>query len=88
MKSLHLLLIATILSIQAHALESSAILGVAAQFENSTPDQQYKAGLELYKLIDDATVPGKCDPAEVTKTLVSALQSKSVPPEAIKRWIL
>lgn len=84
MKSLHLLLIATILSNQAHALDSNAILGVAAQFENSTPDQQYKAKLELNKLIDDATIPGKGDPAEVTKTLVSALQSKGLPPEAIK----
>lgn len=84
MKIFHLLIIAGGLATPLHALDSETILAVAGKFETSTPDAQYQDRLALYELIDDATIPGKSDPAALTRTLVLVLQGKSVPPEAAK----
>ncbi len=84
MKFIHSFFVATFLAAQAYALESSAVLAVAAKFDNASPDDQYKARVELSKLIDDATAPGKTAPADATKTLVTVMQAKGVSPEAAK----
>ncbi len=84
MKFLPPLFIATFLAAHTHALESGAVLAVTAKFDNASPDDQYKARVELFRLIDGATAPGKTAPAEVTKTLVTVMQGRGVSPEAAK----
>ena len=40
---------------------------MAGKFDSASADEQYAARMELLRLIDDATAPGKDGPAAVTK---------------------
>jgi HEAT repeat protein len=78
------LIIAAVLVSQVHALEPAAVTAVAAKFNDPSPAAQYNARVELNRLLDDATAPGKDDPAAVTKTLCAVLQGEDVSQEAQK----
>ncbi|MBC8126162.1 MAG: HEAT repeat domain-containing protein [Gloeobacteraceae cyanobacterium ES-bin-144] len=69
------------------ALESAEITALSAKFTSPSGDEQYKARIELAQFVDQATLPGKGDPAAVSKLLGSAIQSPDTPPEA-KKYLL
>jgi HEAT repeat protein len=79
-----LLIIAAVMAAQVHALEPAAVTAVAAKFNDPSPDAQHNARIELNRLLDDATAPGKEDPAAVTKTLCAVIQGEGVSQEAQK----
>jgi HEAT repeat protein len=76
-----------ILAVQARALETAAVTAVASKFGNPSPEEQYNARVELNRLIDDATAPGKNEHAAVTRALCAVLQNKEIPREA-RKYIL
>lgn len=84
MKFYHSIFIAATLATHVQAIELEAITAVAAKFDNPALDEQYKARLELNQLIDQASAPGKEDPAALTKSLVLALQASGTSREADK----
>lgn len=87
MKLLQSILIAGSLVTPLSALEPSAVSAVAAKFSDSSPDEQYKARIELNQLVDQATAPGKEDTSAVTAVLIQVLAAKGTPVEA-KKYIL
>jgi len=84
MKFLLPLFIAAALAAPSLALETAAVTAVAARFESPSHDEQYQAQIELNRLIDNATIPGKGDATAVTKTLCAVLQDAATPHEARK----
>ena len=77
MKIFPILLFGGLLIARLHALESAELAAVTKQFANPSGDEQYKARAELNRLVAQATLPGKGDPAAVTQLLVAAIQSSS-----------
>lgn len=69
------------------ALETAAVSAVTAKFESPSHDEQYQARIELNRLIDEATIPGKGDAAAVTRTLCAVLQDAGTSQEA-KKYLL
>lgn len=84
MKFLSFFLIGGLSVARLHALESTEVVAVAKRFDNPVADEQYQARMELNRLVAQATLPGKGDPAAVTKVLVSILQSPDTSAEAAK----
>lgn len=84
MKFLPIFLIGGLCVARLHALESAEVAAVAKRFDNPVPDEQYQARMELNRLVAQATLPGKGDPATVTKVLVGVLQSPDTSGEAAK----
>lgn len=87
MKRIFTILLAGALATQLQALETKDLIAAAQKFNAKSGDAQYKARVELNQLIDQATAPGKDDPAEVTKAIVAALKSTDAPLEA-KKYML
>ena len=87
MKLLLNLLLGCTIAGQLHALESAAVVAISGKFDSASADEQYTARMELFRLIDEATAPGKDEHAAVTKTLVTVMQDPAVPHEA-KKYIL
>ncbi|MEP4078110.1 HEAT repeat domain-containing protein [Haloferula sp.] len=86
MKYLHLILGASLIA-QLHGLDSGQLAEVSKKFALESGDDQYAARMELNKLVDEATAPGKNQIAEVNKLLIEALGSAETPDEA-KKYIL
>lgn len=84
MKLSHSILLAGLLISQLHALETAEVAAVAKDFDDPSGDKQYKARIELNRLVAQATLPGQGDPAAVSKTLVAVLQSGDTSTEARK----
>ena len=84
MKFLPIFLIGGLSVVRLHALESAEVAAVAKRFDNPVTDEQYQARMELNRLVAQATLPGKGDPAAVTKVLVAVLQSPDTSGEAAK----
>lgn len=84
MKFLPILLFGGLCVVRLQALESAELAAVAKRFADPSGDEQYKARAELNRLVAQATLPGKGDPAAVTKLLVAAIQSPDTPKEAVK----
>ena len=84
MKFLPIFIFGALSAVRLYALESSEITAVAKQFNNPNPNEQFLARMELNRLVAQATLPGKGDPAAVTKVLVAALQSPDTSEEAAK----
>ena len=80
------LLIAATLTAQLQALDTKDLAAVAQGFTAESGEQQFQARMELDRLVNEATTPGK-DRAAATRTLVAALQSNQTPAEA-KKYIL
>lgn len=87
MKTLATFLTGLVIAGPLHALEPAAVTAVAGKFETESTAAQYSARMELYKLINEATAPGKDDSAAVTKVLVSVMTDPAVPVEA-KKYLL
>lgn len=87
MKFLRLVFILAALAVPSPALEMAAVSAVAAKFQSPSYDEQYQARIELNRLIDEATIPGKGDAAAVTKTLCAVLQDAATSQEA-KKYLL
>ena len=84
MKFLPVIIIGGLCVVRLHALESAEIAAVAKRFDNPVTAEQYQARMELNRLVAQATLPGKGDPAAVTKVLVAVLQSPETSVEAAK----
>lgn len=87
MKPLPYILTAIALTTRLLALDASELAAVTGKFANSTPDEQYRARIELNRLIDTATQSGKDDRAAVTHIVVAALMAETTPVEA-KKYLL
>jgi HEAT repeat protein len=87
MKFFQSALVAGMILPRVFALEASEISAVSAKFNAPTGDEQYQARIDLNRLVDQATIPGKGDPAAVTKILVQAVQSPDTSLEA-KKYLL
>ena len=71
MKFSHSILIAAALALTVQslpALDGDALTAAVRKFDGASPEDQYKARVELNQLIDQATAPGK-DAAAVSLTL-------------------
>lgn len=84
MKLFQSLFIGGVFITRLHALDSAELTAVAKRFDNPSGEQQYQARMELNRLVAQATLPGKGDPAAVTKLLVAALQAADTSQEAAK----
>lgn len=84
MKFLPIFLFGGLCVVRLHALESAELAAVAKRFASPSGDEQYQARAELNRLVAQSTLPGKGDPAAVTKLLVAAIQSPDTPKEAMK----
>lgn len=84
MKLFQTLFIGGVFITRLHALDSAELAAVAKRFDNPSGEQQYQARMELNRLVAQATLPGKGDPAAVTKLLVAALQAADTSQEAAK----
>jgi HEAT repeat protein len=84
MKLFQSIVIASLLVARLHALEPAEVAAVAKGFDNPSGDEQFKARMELNRLVAQATLPGKGDPAAVSKILISVLESAETSTEARK----
>lgn len=84
MKLFQTLFISGVFITRLHALDSAELAAVAKRFDNPSGEQQYQARMELNRLVAQATLPGKGDPAAVTNLLVAALQAADTSQEAAK----
>jgi HEAT repeat protein len=84
MKILPILLCGGLCAVRLHALESAELAAVTKKFANPSGDEQYKARAELNRLVAQSTLPGKGDPAAVSRLLLTAIQSPDTPKEAVK----
>jgi HEAT repeat protein len=87
MKPFPLLLTTLALATRLLGLDAAELAAVTGKFANSTPDEQYQARVELNRLLDTSTAPGKGDPAAVTKLVAAALAADTTPVEA-KKYLL
>lgn len=87
MKPLLILLLASALTTPLHAIDADQLAAVSKKFSDKSGDVQYQARLELNRLVDEATAPGKNQQAEVNRLLIAALASEQIPHEA-KKYIL
>lgn len=87
MKFLSIFLITGALATQLQALDSSAVNAVAAKFVSESPEAQYAARMELYRLVATASAPGKEKHSAVSQALIASLQDEATPHEA-KKYIL
>jgi len=75
------------LSTRLLALDAAQVSTVTAKFSDPSGDVQYAARIELDKLIDAATAPGKNDSATSIRTLVEILAKPETSTEA-KKYLL
>jgi HEAT repeat protein len=87
MNRISLLITLAFLATRVLALDSAELDAVAQKFAGATPDDQYLARVELNRVLDTATAPGKGDPAAVTQLVVAALEKDATPVEA-KKYLL
>ena len=87
MKLKPILLLVPMFAAQLLAVDTTELASVAKRFENPSGDEQYQARMDLNRLVAEATIPGKGDPAAVTKSLVSVLTSPETSAEA-RKYIL
>lgn len=87
MKLSHLLIAGCWSITRLHALESAEVAAAIKGFDNPSGDEQYKARMELNRLVAQASVPGKGDPATVARILISVLEDKGTSVESRKYLI-
>ncbi len=75
------------LTMPGYALETADIAAQSAKFASASGDDQYTARIEQARLVDQATLPSKGDPAATTKVLAGVLLSADTSPEA-KKYLL
>ena len=84
MKLFHSILIGGVFITHLHALELAEVAAVAKGFDSPSGDAQYQARIELNRLVAQATLPDKGDPAAVTRILLATLQAPDTSKEAAK----
>lgn len=87
MKLFQSILVSGVLTTRIFALEAAEITALSAKFSAAKGDEQYQARIELDRLVDQATQPGKGDPAAVSRILVEAIQAPGTGLEAKKYFL-